>query len=245
MPSTGMPSAILASIPAKLGNSCCISRARCRTAGVSSSSRLGGSSTLAIGSGSERWSATENSRISSSSSPKNSSRSGMLGGRREHVEDAAAHRELAAPGHHVDPRVREVDELRRELGEVVAASARDELERLDVGEVVGERLQRRAHGGDEDEWMRRGASRPLREAAQRRDPSPDRLGARAQALVRQGLPRRELDDLRVGHVRLERAAERLALAAGRGDHEHGARGGQQARHERRPESVDEREIGAS
>ena len=38
---------------------------------------------------------------------------GVVGGRREDVEDAAAHGELAAAGDHVDPRVREVDEGRR------------------------------------------------------------------------------------------------------------------------------------
>lgn len=35
---------------------------------------------------------------------------GVVGRGREHVEDAAAHRELAAAGDHVDSRIREVDE---------------------------------------------------------------------------------------------------------------------------------------
>ena len=47
----------------------------------------------------------------------------MLGIRREDVEDAAAHRELAAAGDHVDPRVGEFDEGERERGELVAAAA--------------------------------------------------------------------------------------------------------------------------
>ena len=42
MPSTGMPSAIFSSSAERLGNSCSISRARCRTGAVSRSSRLGG-----------------------------------------------------------------------------------------------------------------------------------------------------------------------------------------------------------
>ena len=47
----------------------------------------------------------------------------VLGGRREDVEDAAAHRELAAAGDHVDAGVGEVDELRPRSAEVVAAAA--------------------------------------------------------------------------------------------------------------------------
>ena len=163
----------------------------------------------------------------------------MLRGRREHVDDAAAHRELAAAGHHVDSGVGEVDELRGQLGEVVAARAGDEFERLDVGQVVGERLQRRAHRRDEHEWMRLRSSRPFRKAAQRRDAPPDRLGAGTQALMWERLPRRELHDLSVGRVRLERPAECLTLAAGRGDDEHGARGCQEPRHQRRTEAVHE------
>ncbi len=76
MPSTGMPSATFSSRPARLGNSCTISRARWRTGAVSSSSRLGASDTRSMGSGSDRWSATENERTSSTSSPKNSTRTG-------------------------------------------------------------------------------------------------------------------------------------------------------------------------
>ena len=75
----------------------------------------------------------------------------MLGDRREDIEDAAAHRELAAPGHHVDARVGEVDELARDRGEVVSAAAGGERDGFEVGEVVGERLEGGAHGGDEDE----------------------------------------------------------------------------------------------
>ena len=168
----------------------------------------------------------------------------VLGDRREHVEDAAAHRELAAPRDHVDAGVGEVDELRGELGEVVPATACRELDRLDVGEVVGERLQRRAHRRDEHEGMRLRPRTPLREVTQRRDPAPDRLGARAEALVRQGLPRGEVDDLGVRSVGLEGAAERLALAAGRGDDEHGTWSCEQPGDQGCPQAVDEGEVRA-
>lgn len=76
MPSTGMPSAIFSSICEIAGNPPISARARSRTSGVSSSSRLGGRSTRATSPGSERWSATEKARIWSTSSPKNSMRYG-------------------------------------------------------------------------------------------------------------------------------------------------------------------------
>ena len=80
---------------------------------------------------------------------------GVVGRGREHVEDAAAHRELTAPRDHVDPRICEVDELQRDGREVVPAAARDEFDGRELGEVVGERLQRGAHRRDDDEWMPR------------------------------------------------------------------------------------------
>ncbi len=163
MPSTGMPSATFSSRPARLGNSCTISRARWRTAGVSSSSRLGASCTRSIGSGSDRWSATENAAELLDLVAEELDAHGVVGGGREHVEDAAAHRELAAAGDHVDARVGEVDELDGELGPgrsprppaTSSIGAR-------LGEVVGERLQRGAHRCDDDERMPRAGLPPTR-----------------------------------------------------------------------------------
>ena len=147
---------------------------------------------------------------------------GMLGDRREDVEDAAANRELAAAGDHIDARVCEVDELAPDGGEVVAAATCGEADRLEVGEVVGERLECGAHGGDEDDGLVRGvrglASLPRLELAQRVDALPDRLRTRAQAFVRQRLPGRELDDVGIRHAR-ECGGESLGLTAGSGDRE--------------------------
>ena len=85
MPSTGMPSASLASMsgtdPGTLfsttGCSAARAAARSRTSSVSSSSRQGTAMTVSMSiSGMERWSATENIRISETSSPQNSTRTG-------------------------------------------------------------------------------------------------------------------------------------------------------------------------
>ena len=176
MPSTGMPSATFSSSPARLGNSCTISRARCRTGAVSSSSRLGARLTALDGLGQrslvgDRERAELFDLVAEELDPHR-----VVGGRREHVEDAAAHRELAAAGDHVDTGIREVDEADRELGEVVSAPAGDELDRCQLGEVVGERLQRGAHRGDDDERMPRAGLGPLVHAPQRMKAAPDRLG---------------------------------------------------------------------
>jgi hypothetical protein len=167
----------------------------------------------------------------------------VVGRGREHVEDPAAHRELAAPGHHVDAGICEVDELRRDLGEVVAAPARDEFDGSELGQVVGEGLQRGANRGDDDERMPRPGLLPLMHAPQRMESPAHRLGTRAQPLVRQRLPCGELEDLGVAEVRRDRRADRLALSARRRDHEQRRRQprlgtpAEQARQQRRIESV--------
>ena len=144
--------------------------------GVSSSSRLGASSTAGMSPGSERWSATEKARNCSSSSPKNSTRTGGRR-RREDVEDAAAHGELAAAGDHVDARVGELDEPVGELGEVVAAAA--------VGESTGSMSARPAASGcraarTEAMTTRGDRARPTRRFAERarRRPTVSALGLR-------------------------------------------------------------------
>ena len=73
----------------------------------------------------------------------------MFGGRREDVEDAAAHRELTAPRDHVDPVVGKLDQPRRETLEV-ELGADGQYDRLDFGQIGGHRLQQRAHRGDDD-----------------------------------------------------------------------------------------------
>ncbi len=176
----------------------------------------------------------------------------MLVGRREDVEDAAAHRELTTPGDHVDARVGEVDEPHGEVGEVVAAAADGQGDRLQFGEAGGEGLQRGAHRGDDDDRMPRTILKALRlpvaQPAQGVDATPDRLGARAQSLVRQGLPGGELEDLGIRHEARHRIPQRFRIAPGRDDREEcpwTLAGRQKCGKERRAETLDKGEIGAA
>ena len=83
MPSTATPSAMRSSMSAAAGMAGISSFARRRTWSVISSSRHGGAYSSegwpepsSVVSSRERWSATENQRICSTSSPKNSMRTG-------------------------------------------------------------------------------------------------------------------------------------------------------------------------
>ena len=76
MPSTACPSASFSNSSASSGCSFASTAARARTSSVSSSSRHGGAHRPCWAISSERWSATAKYRISSTSSPKKSTRSG-------------------------------------------------------------------------------------------------------------------------------------------------------------------------
>ena len=81
MPSTATPAAMRSSMSAAAGVVAASAAARARTAGVSRTSRHGGACSTGAGcpssTGCERWSATANGRISSTSSSKNSRRSAV------------------------------------------------------------------------------------------------------------------------------------------------------------------------
>ena len=79
---------------------------------------------------------------------------GVLGGGREDVDDAAAHRELAARGDHLDPRVGQLDEAHEQGVEVVgvADAQADRVERAQAG---GDGLDEAARGGDQHAAGRR------------------------------------------------------------------------------------------
>ncbi len=186
---------------------------------------------------------------------------GVVGDGREDVEDAAAHRELAAARDHVDARVREVDEPDGQLGEVVPAAAGGELHGRELGEVVRHGLEGRAHRRDDDErahllgghlagpLAERGV--PLLHAAQRVDPLAHDLRARTEPLVRQRLPGRELEDLGVRQHRVEAAAHPLGLPTGGGDDEQAPRDAaldalaQEPREQRPLEPLGEGEVGVA
>ena len=118
----------------------------------------------------------------------------MLGGRREHVQNSPTDRKLAAPGHHVDAGVGQIDELARKHGEVVAPSSRSQRHRFGVRQVVGEGLQGSANGCH-DHNVAGAVCVPLREAPNRRQPFADGLRTGAEAFVRKGFPGRKFDDL--------------------------------------------------
>ena len=131
MPSTAIPAARKV-ISASCGWASPSAAARRRTSSVSSSSRHGGAhsrgSRLDV-----RWSATANERTSSTSSPQNSTRTRVLLGRREDVDETAADRELAALLDQVDPGVRRVREPAYDVVELDGVTRR-ELDRLEVAE---------------------------------------------------------------------------------------------------------------
>src|SRR5690606_24853677 len=81
-----------------------------------------------------------------------------------------------------------------------------------------------------------------------REPLSDDLGTRAEPLVREGLPRREVDDRRIGQDAREGTAQGLGVTAGRRDDEERTRflrrtpGAEQAGDQGCPESVGDGEI---
>jgi hypothetical protein len=165
---------------------------------------------------------------------------------REDIEDAAAHRELAAARDHVDPVVGQLDEAERDGAQIVPASADDQVDRRHVGETGRQRLDRAADRRRHDQ---RRLAVPAGDAPEHVEPAADDLGARAQALVGQRLPRREVHHLGAGHQGPQRGADRLGPAAGRSDQQDDGRlagcaaaldeGGEQ----RRVEAFDQREVG--
>jgi hypothetical protein len=140
---------------------------------------------------------------------------------REDVEDAAAHRELPAALDEVGAGVgrgREVLDDPLE-GDLVAGVERD---RTQVAQPGDDGLEDRAHRGDDDRERAVGlvALVGVREPAQHRQSLADGVAARAQALVREGLPRGEQPDHTRAEARLEGRLEVLGLAAGGGDGQH-------------------------
>ncbi|CNG87418.1 Uncharacterised protein [Mycobacterium tuberculosis] len=169
----------------------------------------------------------------------------VLLGRREHVQDPAAHRDLAALLHQVDAVVPGVDQAADGAVQVGVLAGR-EPHRLQVGEPGDDRLQ---DGPDRrhDHVQRAALAVPaglhgvrVGEAAQHREPLPDRVRPRGQLLVRQRLPRREVRDPRRVEQARQGGGQVLGLPAGRGHREHGAaaarpQGAAQRRGEHRPQ----------
>ena len=174
----------------------------------------------------------------------------VVGRRREDVEDATAHRELTTAGDEVDARVGEVHQLGRDRRQVVAPRVGPQHHRRQGRQVARDRLQRGADTRDDDGLATLGRVRrlPRRELPERRDARADGLGARAEALVGQGLPRRELEHVGVGDVAAERFADRLGFTPGRRDDEDALRTvalGEQRAEQRHAQAVHDGEVGVA
>ncbi len=170
----------------------------------------------------------------------------VVGRRREDVEDAAADGELAATRHHVHAVIGQLHETHRHALEVVPPSADDEVDGIRVAEPARDGLQGAAHRGGEHE---RSGPVPGRKAPEHRDPPADGLRARAEPLVGQGLPRREVAHFGAGQEGLQRRAQTLRTASGGRDDEQDARLPGSAAAFQHPgedgsgQPVDERELG--
>ncbi len=148
----------------------------------------------------------------------------LLGGR-EDVQDAAAHADLAALLHRVDPAVPGPDQPADHVVEVGVLAAPQPY-RLQVAQARHDRLEYgpyRRH--DHLQGPAGGVPRVgVREPAQHGEPRSDGVGARRKALVGQRLPGREVRHRgRVEQAR-ERGGEILGLPAGRRHGEHRAPG---------------------
>jgi hypothetical protein len=144
---------------------------------------------------------------------------GVLLRRREHVDDAAAHRELAATLHHVDAGVRRLGEAAHDLLQRPGV-ARRQLDRLDVGKAGHLRLEEAADRRDHHLERAVGGVVPgVPQAAQDGEAAPDGVAAWAEALVRERLPAGVGGDgVGVDEVG-ELLDEVLGLARGGGDRE--------------------------
>ncbi len=147
---------------------------------------------------------------------------GVLLGRREDVDDASTDGELAALLHEVDAGVGRAGEPAYDVLELDLLAG-SELDGDQVGEPLDLGLEHGPHRRDDDaERTVVGLVAGVLDPAQDGEAAPDGVAARAEALVREGLPGRvERDRGRVEHV-LELLGEVLRLAHGGGDDEHRA-----------------------
>ncbi|GMA35006.1 hypothetical protein GCM10025876_12100 [Demequina litorisediminis] len=145
---------------------------------------------------------------------------GVRVGGREHVNDPAAHGELATLLHHVDTGVRRGAEGVGKVGEV-ALVPHLEVDGFEIRQARHDGLQQRADGRDHH-LHGRDARLGFHDAgvddpAQRREAARHGVGAGAQALVRQRLPGGQDGNAGRVAVATERGGERVGVSA-RGSH---------------------------
>lgn len=137
----------------------------------------------------------------------------MLRGRAEHVEDAAADRELAALLDHVDAGVGQLDQALQHALELLLL-ADLQVDRRERAQARRHRLDEAADGRDDDAG-RRGAP----QAVQHFQAPADGVRARGQALVGQRFPGREVDHLIGAEQGGQRRGQLVGLSARGGDGE--------------------------
>ena len=239
MPSTGMPSVSLATMSptvpvtrfSPVGRASASTLARARTSSVSNTSRHGTAIRVVELDLGDRPLVRdrEHPQLGHLVAPELDAHR-MFGGRREHVQDAAADRELAPLADHVDARVGQLDQAGDRRLEVGLRPDR-QRHRFDVGEVGRHRLQQRTRRGDHHPKRR---SQPgvvgMGQPTQHQHSRPDGFDARRQPFVRQRLPRREHRD-GVAEDGTQFGGQVVGLTPGGGDDEQGARLSQRSGHE--------------
>ena len=140
----------------------------------------------------------------------------MLLGGREHIQDAATDRDLAAMLDQVGARIPDVHQVPDDLVEVSRLAA-PQGHWVQVTQTAHHRLQQAAHRGDQHtEGAGPGAAGVrVGEPAQHGQPPSRRVRARRQPFVREGLPGREEGHRALGQQRLQPAGEHFGLAGGR------------------------------
>ncbi len=161
----------------------------------------------------------------------------VLLGRWEDVDDAAAHRELAALLDQVDAGVGGVDQPGDDLLED-GGRADPQLDRRQVAQTLDLRLEDRTHRRHHHlDRSRRGVVAGVAQAAQHGQTTADRVAARAEPLVRERLPARVVGDAgRVEQI-TELGDQLLGLPGGGGDREHRAPSAGQAGDQERPQRL--------
>ena len=236
MPSTAMPAAIWSVSSSSCGCARPSSAARRRTSGVSSSSRHGGAQSRSSSSR-VRWSATAKLRISSTSSPQNSTRTGCssVGGKTSTMP----------------PRTANSPRFSTRSTRVYAASARPcttcsrpgespgcELHRLQVAQPGDLRLQHRAHRRhDHRDRTVGGRVAGVAQPPEHGQPAADGVAAGAEPLVRQRLPARVVGDGVAADDVAELGDQVLGLARRRRDHQHRTARADQPAHEERAQAL--------
>ncbi len=142
-------------------------------------------------------------------------------GRRKHIENAAANSEVAALLDQVGTGIGGVGE-RLDRSVQLDLVARLELDRNEVTETGDLRLKQAPDGRHHhiERTGHRIARTRMRQPTQHRKPPTDRVGARAQPLVRQRLPRREDGHPILVEETRQRRSQILRFPAGRGHGEH-------------------------